>query len=113
MDNQLETTIGENKKSNEKSIFDTITDFLNALEKLQTRETLERKKSPTAKDKSGQPEANKSKTAKVGALPKAQNHEVFKICPGRFNLKLKKQFQNIQRVPSMLGKRFRSSDIVC
>ena len=33
-----EPTVAVNKKSNEKSIFDTITDFLNALEKLQTRE---------------------------------------------------------------------------
>ena len=43
-------------------------------------------------------------TSEVGAIPKAQKGNVFKICTGRFYEKLRKQFRDTQRVPFMLDK---------
>ena len=41
---------------------------------------------------------------KSGLYLRLKKRKVFKICPGRIYEKLRKQFRDTQRVPSILGK---------
>ena len=50
-------------------------------------------------------------TSQVGAISEAQKQKLFTKCSGRFYEKLTKKFRNTQRMPSVLGKRFRSLDL--
>ena len=55
---------------------------------------------------------NKTGMSQVGAIPKAQKaQKVFEICSERYETH--KKFQNTNKVPFLLGKRLRSSDIAC